>query len=55
MVTRHVTRYGQEAWPEELAALTKQLQYYNERLLDFTQAQIDLFSYEGLIHYLRTS
>ncbi|XP_059972902.1 NBAS subunit of NRZ tethering complex isoform X2 [Mesoplodon densirostris] len=40
MVTRHVTRYGQEAWPEELAALTKQLQYYNERLLDFTQAQI---------------
>nr|XP_030700432.1 neuroblastoma-amplified sequence isoform X2 [Globicephala melas] len=40
MVTRHVTRYRQEAWPEELAALTKQLQYYNERLLDFTQAQI---------------
>ncbi|XP_007471273.1 PREDICTED: neuroblastoma-amplified sequence [Lipotes vexillifer] len=40
MVTRHVTRYGPEAWPEELAALTEQLQYYNERLLDFTQAQI---------------
>ncbi|XP_067559767.1 NBAS subunit of NRZ tethering complex isoform X1 [Pseudorca crassidens] len=40
MVTRHVTRYRQEAWPEELASLTKQLQYYNERLLDFTQAQI---------------
>ena len=40
MVSRHVTLYGQEAWPEELAALTKQLHYYNERLLDFTQAQI---------------
>uniref|UniRef100_A0A3Q1MF39 NBAS subunit of NRZ tethering complex n=1 Tax=Bos taurus TaxID=9913 RepID=A0A3Q1MF39_BOVIN len=40
MVSRHVTLYGHEAWPEELAALTKQLHYYNERLLDFTQAQI---------------
>ncbi|XP_006910303.1 neuroblastoma-amplified sequence isoform X1 [Pteropus alecto] len=40
MVTRHVTRYGYEAWPEDLVALTKQLHYYNERLLDFTQAQV---------------
>ncbi|XP_030897016.1 neuroblastoma-amplified sequence [Leptonychotes weddellii] len=40
MVTRHVTRYGHEAWPEDLVSLTKQLHYYNERLLDFTQAQI---------------
>uniref|UniRef100_A0A8C2Y1J4 Sec39 domain-containing protein n=1 Tax=Capra hircus TaxID=9925 RepID=A0A8C2Y1J4_CAPHI len=40
MVSRHVTLYGHEAWPEDLAALTKQLHYYNERLLDFTQAQI---------------
>uniref|UniRef100_A0A8C4LN66 NBAS subunit of NRZ tethering complex n=1 Tax=Equus asinus asinus TaxID=83772 RepID=A0A8C4LN66_EQUAS len=40
MVTRHVTRYGCESWPEDLASLTKQLHYYNERLLDSTQAQI---------------
>lgn len=40
MVTRHVTRFGREAWPEDLVALTKQLQHYNERLLDFTQAQV---------------
>ncbi|KAF0870718.1 NBAS protein, partial [Crocuta crocuta] len=40
MVTRHVTRYGQDAWPEDLVSLTRQLYYYNERLLDFTQAQI---------------
>ncbi|XP_062934225.1 NBAS subunit of NRZ tethering complex isoform X2 [Cynocephalus volans] len=40
MVTRHVTRYGHEAWPEDLVSLTKQLHYYNERLLDFTQAQV---------------
>nr|XP_060503222.1 NBAS subunit of NRZ tethering complex [Panthera onca] len=40
MVTRHVTRYGHDAWPEDLVSLTKQLHYYNERLLDFTQAQI---------------
>ncbi|KAM7078156.1 NBAS subunit of NRZ tethering complex isoform 2-T2 [Molossus nigricans] len=38
-VTRHMTRYGQEAWPEDVVSLTKQLHYYNERLLDFTQAQ----------------
>ncbi|XP_006869532.1 PREDICTED: neuroblastoma-amplified sequence-like, partial [Chrysochloris asiatica] len=40
IVTRHVTHCGQEAWPEDLVSLTLQLQYYNERLLDFTQAQI---------------
>ncbi|XP_045142533.1 neuroblastoma-amplified sequence, partial [Echinops telfairi] len=40
MVTRHVTQHGHEAWPEELVSLTKQLHYYNERLLDFTQAQV---------------
>lgn len=40
MVTRHVTRYFHEAWPEDLVSLTKQLHYYNERLLDFTQAQV---------------
>uniref|UniRef100_A0A8C3WRB5 NBAS subunit of NRZ tethering complex n=1 Tax=Catagonus wagneri TaxID=51154 RepID=A0A8C3WRB5_9CETA len=40
MVTRHVTRFGQEAWPEDLVALTRQLHYYNQRLLDFTQAQV---------------
>ncbi|XP_036191191.1 neuroblastoma-amplified sequence isoform X1 [Myotis myotis] len=39
-VTRHVTRRGHEAWPEDLASLTEQLHYYNERLLDFTQAQL---------------
>ena len=35
-----MSRYGQEAWPEDLASLTKQLQFYNERLLDFTQAHV---------------
>ncbi|XP_033611926.1 neuroblastoma-amplified sequence isoform X1 [Fukomys damarensis] len=40
MVTSYVTRRGHEAWPEELASLTAQLHYYNERLLDFTQAQL---------------
>ncbi|XP_024408243.2 NBAS subunit of NRZ tethering complex [Desmodus rotundus] len=40
MVTRHVTRYGQDAWPEDVASLTRQLCYYNERLLDLTQAQV---------------
>ncbi|XP_032352947.1 neuroblastoma-amplified sequence isoform X1 [Camelus ferus] len=40
MVTRHVSLYGHEAWPEDLVPLTRQLHYYNERLLDFTQAQV---------------
>ncbi|KAM5126870.1 LOW QUALITY PROTEIN: NBAS subunit of NRZ tethering complex-like [Callospermophilus lateralis] len=39
-VTRHVTRHGHEAWPEDLVSLTEQLHYYNERLLDFTQARL---------------
>uniref|UniRef100_A0A8D0HP89 NBAS subunit of NRZ tethering complex n=1 Tax=Sphenodon punctatus TaxID=8508 RepID=A0A8D0HP89_SPHPU len=40
MVTKHVTQGGYADWPEEIASLIKQLYYYNERLLDFTQAQI---------------
>lgn len=40
MVTRHVAQHGHEAWPEDLLSLTRQLHYYNERLLDFTQAQL---------------
>ncbi|KAF6105050.1 NBAS subunit of NRZ tethering complex [Phyllostomus discolor] len=40
MVTSHVTRCGQDAWPEDVASLTRQLGYYNERLLDLTQAQV---------------
>ncbi|KAJ7412687.1 Neuroblastoma-amplified sequence [Pitangus sulphuratus] len=39
MVTKHVTQYGPADWPEEISALINQLHYYNERLLDFTQAQ----------------
>ncbi|XP_068793258.1 NBAS subunit of NRZ tethering complex isoform X1 [Struthio camelus] len=38
MVTKHVTQYAD--WPEEIATLINQLHYYNERLLDFTQAQV---------------
>ncbi|XP_052559282.1 NBAS subunit of NRZ tethering complex isoform X2 [Tympanuchus pallidicinctus] len=40
MVTQHVTQYACADWPEEIATLINQLHYYNERLLDFTQAQI---------------
>ncbi|CAI5769585.1 neuroblastoma-amplified sequence isoform X1 [Podarcis lilfordi] len=40
MVTEHVTQRSRADWPEEIATLIKHLQYYNERLLDFTQAQI---------------
>ncbi|XP_064002508.1 NBAS subunit of NRZ tethering complex isoform X2 [Pogoniulus pusillus] len=40
MVTKHVSQYDCTDWPEEIATLINQLQYYNERLLDFTQAQI---------------
>ncbi|XP_007641500.1 neuroblastoma-amplified sequence isoform X2 [Cricetulus griseus] len=40
MVTRHVAQHGHDAWPEDLVSLIKQLHYYNERLLDFTQAQL---------------
>ncbi|XP_039577537.1 neuroblastoma-amplified sequence isoform X2 [Passer montanus] len=39
MVTKHVTHYAQADWPEEITSLINQLHYYNERLLDFTQAQ----------------
>uniref|UniRef100_A0A8D2MV11 NBAS subunit of NRZ tethering complex n=1 Tax=Zonotrichia albicollis TaxID=44394 RepID=A0A8D2MV11_ZONAL len=39
MVTKHVTQYSQADWPEEISSLITQLHYYNERLLDFTQAQ----------------
>uniref|UniRef100_A0A803V5S8 NBAS subunit of NRZ tethering complex n=1 Tax=Ficedula albicollis TaxID=59894 RepID=A0A803V5S8_FICAL len=39
MVTRHVTQYAHADWPEEIATLVNQLHYYNERLLDFTQAR----------------
>lgn len=40
VVTKHVTQYSYTDWPEEIATLINQLHYYNERLLDFTQAQI---------------
>ncbi|KAL8172892.1 UNVERIFIED_CONTAM: hypothetical protein K2H54_030677 [Gekko kuhli] len=40
LVTEHVTRTSYADWPDEIAILIKQLQYYNERLLDLTQAQI---------------
>ncbi|XP_077167102.1 NBAS subunit of NRZ tethering complex isoform X2 [Paroedura picta] len=40
LVTEHVTRKSCADWPDEIATLTKHLQYYNERLLDFTQAQL---------------
>ncbi|XP_004686491.1 PREDICTED: neuroblastoma-amplified sequence [Condylura cristata] len=40
MVTRHVTRHAHEAWPEDLTSLSERLHHYNERLLDFTQAQV---------------
>ncbi|RMC17230.1 hypothetical protein DUI87_05808 [Hirundo rustica rustica] len=39
MVTKHVTQYAHADWPEEVTTLINQLHYYNERLLDFTQAQ----------------
>ncbi|KAF4801091.1 Neuroblastoma-amplified sequence [Turdus rufiventris] len=39
MVTKHVTQYAHADWPEEISTLVNQLHYYNERLLDFTQAR----------------
>lgn len=39
MVTAHVTQSSHADWSDEIATLIKHLQYYNERLLDFTQAQ----------------
>lgn len=40
MVTKHVSQPASADWPDEIATLIKHLRYYNERLLDFTQAQI---------------
>ncbi|KAM3602383.1 uncharacterized protein V6R79_003119 [Siganus canaliculatus] len=38
LVTQHVRAYSD--WPEELQKLINQLHVYNERLTDFTQAQV---------------
>uniref|UniRef100_A0A7N6AQ89 Neuroblastoma-amplified sequence N-terminal domain-containing protein n=1 Tax=Anabas testudineus TaxID=64144 RepID=A0A7N6AQ89_ANATE len=38
LVTQHVSAYSD--WPEELQNLINQLHVYNERLRDFTQAQV---------------
>lgn len=38
LVTQHVAQYS--GWPEELQGLINQLHVYNERLTDFTQAQV---------------
>nr|XP_033504549.1 neuroblastoma-amplified sequence [Epinephelus lanceolatus] len=38
LVTQHVAAYSD--WPEELQKLIGQLRVYNERLTDFTQAQV---------------
>lgn len=38
LVTQHVAAHS--GWPEELQALINQLHVYNERLTDFTQAQV---------------
>ncbi|XP_035535019.1 neuroblastoma-amplified sequence [Morone saxatilis] len=38
LVTQHVSAYSN--WPEELQQLINQLHAYNERLTDFTQAQV---------------
>nr|XP_024660884.1 neuroblastoma-amplified sequence isoform X2 [Maylandia zebra] len=38
LVTQHVSSYSD--WPEELQKLISQLHMYNERLTDFTQAQV---------------
>ncbi|XP_036405464.1 neuroblastoma-amplified sequence isoform X2 [Megalops cyprinoides] len=40
LVTKHVTDNEEAVWPEELEQLIAQLHLYNERLTDFTQAQI---------------
>ncbi|KAJ8270630.1 hypothetical protein GJAV_G00117350 [Gymnothorax javanicus] len=40
LVTKHVTDSQEADWPEELRKLIGQLQLYNERLTDFTQAQV---------------
>uniref|UniRef100_A0A3P8UP13 NBAS subunit of NRZ tethering complex n=1 Tax=Cynoglossus semilaevis TaxID=244447 RepID=A0A3P8UP13_CYNSE len=38
LVTQHVSAYS--GWPEELQKMISQLHVYNERLTDFTQAQV---------------
>ncbi|XP_066561749.1 NBAS subunit of NRZ tethering complex [Amia ocellicauda] len=40
LVTKHVSENTTATWPEDLEKLIEQLQIYNERLTDFTQAQI---------------
>ncbi|KAJ8275215.1 hypothetical protein COCON_G00098400 [Conger conger] len=40
LVTQHVTDSREADWPEELERLIAQLRLYNERLTDFTQAQV---------------
>ncbi|XP_015206508.2 NBAS subunit of NRZ tethering complex isoform X1 [Lepisosteus oculatus] len=40
LVTKHISDNAAVTWPEELEKLIKQLCLYNERLTDFTQAQI---------------
>lgn len=40
MVTKYVSEYASSNWPIELVPLIEQLHYYNERLVDFTQAHI---------------
>ncbi|KAG2468231.1 NBAS protein, partial [Polypterus senegalus] len=40
LVTKHVTEYAEANWPEELKKIILQLHLYNEKLTDFTQAQI---------------
>ncbi|XP_069584214.1 NBAS subunit of NRZ tethering complex [Ranitomeya imitator] len=40
LVTKYVSDYANANWPIELVPLIEQLHFYNERLVDFTQAQI---------------
>ncbi|XP_033860699.3 NBAS subunit of NRZ tethering complex [Acipenser ruthenus] len=40
LVTKYVTENASADWPEELEKLIQQLYLYNERLTDFTQAQV---------------
>lgn len=40
IVTKYVSDYANSNWPIELVPLIEQLHYYNERLVDFTQAHI---------------
>ncbi|XP_053565639.1 NBAS subunit of NRZ tethering complex isoform X2 [Bombina bombina] len=40
LVTQYLSDYANTNWPTELVPLIEQLRYYNDRLADFTQAQI---------------